>query len=162
VVTRGITNPEVVFPTLKGVLKPGEQLSQFPCAELYRAAAIHLIAWVTKGVAPPKGARIEIANGAIARDEFGNAKGGIRSPYVDVPTVRYIASAPATDSSNMFRRLIGLEEPIPKEKLRALYKSKEEYLSRFNKGIDRMVAERWLMPADGDKLKKEEAEHAPL
>ena len=157
VVTRGVSDPKAVFSTLTGALNPGEQLNQFPNAELFKAAVIHLVEWMTKGVAPPKGARIETANGEIVRDEFGNAKGGIRSPYVDVPTARYIASAPA-DAKNPMRRLIGLQEPFSAEKLKSLYKSRENYLKLFNEGIDRMVKERWLMPPDGEKLKQEEAQ----
>jgi hypothetical protein len=91
---------------------------------------------------PPRGKRIEMVNGQIVRDEYGNAKGGVRSLYVDLPTVRYIASAPAADIKNMFRLLIGLEEPIPADKLKNMYTSREAYLKRFNAQIDRMVAER--------------------
>lgn len=161
VVTRGVSDPKVVFSTLQGALNPGEQLNQFPNAELFKAAVVHLIDWVTKGVAPPKGPRIETANGEIVRDEFGNAKGGIRSPYVDVPTVRYIASAPS-DEKNPIRRLIGLQEPFSAERLRGLYNSRENYLKLFNQGIDKMATERWLLPTDGEKLKKEEAQHPPF
>ncbi len=160
VVTRGITDPKVVFSTLTDAMKPGEQLNQFPMAPLYENAVRHLVDWVMKGAAPPKGARIEMQNGVIVRDEHGNAKGGIRSPYVDVPTVRYIASAPA-DSSNMMRALIGLQEPFSPEKLRTLYKSRSNYLKLFDTGIDRMVADQWIIAADGEKLKAEEARLAP-
>jgi hypothetical protein len=160
VVTRGVTDPKVVFSTLTNALQPGEQLNQFPMAPLYENAARHLAAWVMKGIAPPHGPRIEMKNGEIVRDEHGNAKGGIRSPYVDVPTVHYIASAP-TDSSNMMRALIGLQVPFSAEKLRSLYKSRDSYLQRFNSGIDKMVAQKWLTVADGEKLKAEEVTLAP-
>ncbi len=160
VVTRGISDPKVVFSTLTDAMSPGEQLNQFPMAPLYENAVRHLVDWVMKGTAPPQGARIEMKDGAIVRDEHGNAKGGIRSPYVDVPTVRYIASAPA-DRSNMMRGLIGLQEPFAAEKLRTLYKSRSHYLQLFGAGIDRMVADRWITAADGAKLKAEEIELAP-
>lgn len=159
--TRGISDPKVIFATLENAMKPGDQLSQFPANEVYKAAVSNLIDWVMKGIAPPKAPRIEMVNGQIVRDEFGNAKGGVRSPYVDVPTVRYIASAPA-DERNMMRRLIGLQEPIPTEKLREMYKTRENYLKLFNAGIDKMVKERWLLPADGEKLKREEAANPPF
>ena len=53
IVTRGVTDPKVVFSTLSDALKPGEQLNQFPMAPLYENAARHLVDWVTKGAAPP-------------------------------------------------------------------------------------------------------------
>ena len=160
VVTRGVTDPKVVFSTLSDALRPGEQLNQFPMAPLYENAVRHLSEWVMKGTVPPRGARIEMNNGVIERDEHGNAKGGVRSPYVDVPTVRYIASAP-TDSSNMMRGLIGLQVPFAADKLRTLYKTRDNYLQLFNRGIDKMVAERWIVAADGDRLKAEETKLAP-
>ena len=157
--TRGITDPKAVFSTLENAVKPGEQLSQFP-NEVYVSTAFHLADWVTKGLTPPKAPPIEVVNGEIVRDENGIAKGGVRSPYVDMPTVRYIAAAPA-DSANPMRRLIGFQEPLSKDKLQSLYKSRDNYLRRFNEGIDKMVAQRWLRPNYGEKLKAEEAKLAP-
>ena len=145
-----------------GGMKPGEMPSQFPSPPIYKGALINLIDWVTKGILPPKAPPIERMNGEIVRDKFGNAKGGVRSPYVDVPTVRYIASAPLADGDDRSRAQHGLQEPIPAETLRALYKTRAEYLKRFNQGIDRMVAGRWIVAADGEKLKEEEAQSAPL
>jgi hypothetical protein len=157
--TRGITDPKAVFSTLENAVKPGEQLSQFP-NEVYVSTAFHLADWVLKGAAPPKASPIEVVNGEIVRDEQGNAKGGLRSPYVDTPTVRYIAAAPA-DTANPMRRLIGFQEPLSKEKLASLYKSRDNYLRRFNEGIDKMVTQRWLRPNYAEKLKTEEAKLAP-
>jgi Alpha/beta hydrolase domain len=154
---RGVTDPLTVFSTLTNAFKPGEHLSQFPQAEMMRPGVYQFVDWLMKGVAPPKAAPIEVKNGEIVRDKNGNAKGGVRSPYVDLPTVRYIASAPIVEGDNPFRRLIGLQEPFAPEKLRKLYKSKENYLKLFNAEIDKMVTERWLMAKDGEALKTDEA-----
>jgi hypothetical protein len=143
-------------------MKAGEIPSQFPSIPIYKGALINLIEWVTKGILPPKASPIERMNGEIVRDKFGNAKGGVRSPYVDVPTVRYIASAPLAEGDDHSRAQHGLQEPIPAEKLRALYKTRAHYLKRFDQGIDEMVARRWIVAADGEKLKDEEASSAPL
>jgi hypothetical protein len=159
--TRGIADPKVIFATLNNVMNEGEHLSQFPSAPFYRATFVNLVAWVTKGVPPPKAAPIETANGEFVRDEYGNVKGGVRTPYVDLPTVRYIASAPSTDA-NMVRRMIGLQEPLAAEKLHLIYKSRAEYLKRFNQEIDRLVSQRWLLSQDGEQLKAEEAKNPPL
>jgi len=145
-----------------GGLKTGEIPSQFPSTPIYKGALINLIEWVTKGTTPPKALPIERMNDEIVRDKFGNAKGGVRSPYVDVPTVRYIASAPLADGDDRSRAQHGLQEPISAEKLRSLYKTRAEYLKRFDQGIDKMVAHRWILVADGEKLKDEEASSAPL
>ncbi len=155
--TRGVSDPLQVFSTLANGFKPGEHLSQFPAAELMRPIAENLAAWLMRGVAPPHAPLIEVADGAVVRDVYGNAKGGVRSPYVDQPTVRYIAAAPMAPGDNPFRRLIGLEEPISPENLRAMYGTKADYLARFDKGIDNMVFDRFLMADDAAKLKAQEA-----
>ena len=154
---RGVTDPLTVFSTLGNVIKPGEHLSQFPAAEVMLPTLRRLIDWVMRGTPPPHVGRIEMAEGKIARDEHGNAKGGLRSPWVDVPTVRYIASAPMAQGDNFFRRLIGLEEPFSEDKLRALYGTKANYLARFNAGIDAMLSGGWLFAGDAARLKAEEA-----
>jgi hypothetical protein len=160
--TRGITDPKAIFATLSNVMKDGEHLSQFPSAPFYRAAFVNLIAWVTKGVSPPRATPLQKINGEFVRDEFGNVKGGVRTPYVDLPTVRYIASAPTTDPNNIVRRMIGLQEPLPADRLRSLYKSRTEYLQRFNQQIDRLVTQHWLLTHDGEQLKAEEAKNLTM
>jgi Alpha/beta hydrolase domain len=160
--TRGIADPKVIFATLVNVMNPGEHLSQFPSPPFYNATLVNLINWITKGVSPPKAAPIEMANGDIVRDEYGNAKGGVRTPYVDLPTVRYIASAPATEPVNMARRMIGLQEAISAEKLQSMYQSRADYLRRFDQEIDRLVGEHWLLLKDGAQLKAEESKNPPF
>jgi hypothetical protein len=142
----------------EGALLP----SQFPTAPLYKGAMLNLISWVTKGVPPPKSPRLERVDGVIARDEFGNAKGGIRTPYVDVPTVRYIASPPVVAGGDRSRAMMGLQEPFSPDKLRSLYQTRENYLQRFNQSADKLAAGRWVTPEDAAKLKQEEAEHPPF
>ncbi|QDO37146.1 hypothetical protein FNV62_01840 [Streptomyces sp. RLB3-17] len=106
-------------------------------------------------MAPPHAAAIEIANGAIVTDEFGNAKGGVRSPYVDVPTARYVAA-------RYVRNLIGVEMPFAPEPLQQLYETRADYLARFNQSIDEAINGGWILSMDGDRLKKEESELALL
>jgi hypothetical protein len=154
---RGITDPLQVFSTLENAFKPGEHLSQFPAAELMRPIAENLVLWLMKGKAPPHAGLIEVAEGEIVRDVYGNARGGVRSAYVNQPTVRYIAAAPMAPGDNPFRRLIGLEVPIPPADLRAMYGTRKAYLARFDKEIDNMVFDRFLMADDAARLKREEA-----
>jgi hypothetical protein len=138
-------------------LAPGESISQFPSSIFYYAAFANLVDWITKGTVPPKAPPIEMRNGEIVRDSFGNAKGGVRTPYVDLPTVRYIASAPTSGGDNPARRMIGLQEPLSPGQLQKLYQSREQYLKRFGREIDRLVRQRWLQAKDGETLKAEEA-----
>ncbi len=139
--------------------------SQFPSPPISKKALLNLIDWVTKGVAPPKASRIEIRDGQIVRDQYGNAVGGMRSPYVDVPVARFIVTRPPLDGQpalTQARNQQGIQEPLPPEALRRLYPTRQAYLTRFDQGIDRMVAGRWINRDDGEKLKAEEAKTAPM
>lgn len=70
-------------------------ISLFPMSTYMSVALHHLVQWVDKGTMPPRADRILMdrttANDGslMALDEAGNPRGGIRSPYVDVPAVRY-------------------------------------------------------------------------
>ena len=50
--------------------------------------------WVRYGIRPPHADPIEVVNGAGVLDEFGNVVGGLRSPYLDVPTSTWFGSTP--------------------------------------------------------------------
>jgi hypothetical protein len=53
--------------------------------------------------------------------------------------------------------VIGLQEPLTRQKLRSLYKSRGNYLKRFDHEIDLLVTERWFQAKDGETLKADEA-----
>ena len=73
-------------------------ISRFPLAAYMSVALNHLWQWADRGTVPPKADRIlvdrNVANDGslMALDEHGNARGGIRNVYVDVP-VKNTASA---------------------------------------------------------------------
>ena len=113
----------------------------------------NLIRWSVDGTPAPRGERIETdASGEIVRDEHGNARGGVRLSYLEVPTATYIARAPGAEA---FRAMIGQEVPFSKEKLVALYGT-HDALRRAGRGIlDRLVAEGWIFPEHGDEIRAE-------
>lgn len=142
---------------------PGEYPSQFPTQPFYKMALLHLIDWVTKGTVPPRGPRLEqTAAGEMVRDEHGNVKGGIRSPWVDVPTARIIASPPLDPNGDRSRAQQGIQENFPQAKLVQLYGTREAYLAKFDRSIDADVAGRWMTAGDGAKLKQAEAAKPPF
>jgi hypothetical protein len=157
--TRGYESAAEIFPLLADADPAQGQLSQFPAAMPYMAAMHNLIEWVTHGVAPPHAAPIETNDaGEIVRDEYGNARGGVRLSYVDVPFATYIASTPG---ETMFQRMIGLEVPLPKERLAALYATHDVYVARVKASVERLVRYRWIFPEDGNEIVAE-AERAAI
>ena len=63
------------------------------------------------------------ANGrpSIARDEHGNAKGGIRLPEFAVPTATHSGMGKRVPGGNRFAFLYGSAEDFSADKLAALY-----------------------------------------
>jgi hypothetical protein len=135
---------------------PGERPSQFPGMMIYAAAMQDLIDWISRGTPPPRAERLMLqADGGIVRDSHGNALGGVRSSYLDVPVAGYVAAAPGA------RRFYGIESPLPKAELQRLYPTHADYAARARASIRRMVRERFLRPADGGELMAE-ADQAPV
>jgi len=55
----------------------------------------HLDLWVRKGISPPHADRIKVENpgtpqAKIMTDAMGNGLGGIRSPWVDIPSSTFV------------------------------------------------------------------------
>jgi hypothetical protein len=90
------------------------------------------------------------------RDKNGNTIGGLRTPFLDVPVATYYTkSEPADEESARYCDTQGYKIPFEKEKIIALYPTRESYLHKVNAMVDSMVKERYLTKADGEKIKKE-------
>jgi hypothetical protein len=157
--TRGAKSAAEIFPLLADASDPDDQLSQFPSAMVYFAALHNLVEWVTKGVRPPAAEPITTdGNGEIVRDDRGNALGGVRLTYVQVPFSRFIARSPGGD---MFRGMIGQQVPFSREVLAALYPTHEGYVTQVRDCLDTLVRDRWIFEDDAAELLAE-AESAPI
>jgi len=120
-------------------------------------AAIHqLDKWVRTGIAPPTADRLEVAGDppAFVLDEFGNVKGGIRTPYVDVPIARLSGlgqSSYSDDQSICF--IFGTTELFDEATLAALYPDHATYVTAVENATDSAVQAGFLMPEDGELIK---------
>ena len=100
-----------------------------PQYRVIRAALHSLDAWMREGTEPPHGKVLEAdASGKSVRDENGNAKGGVRSPDVDVPIATL--SGDSTDASGFFCFIFGSTTPFTPEKLMKLYPTHEDYVQK--------------------------------
>jgi hypothetical protein len=126
-------------------------VTTFPTAYFTRAAAALLVAWAEKGTTPPDADRLELAVddavSAAATDEVGNAKGGVRSPFVDVPLSRYEVHGPPPRC-----RSAGNEIALPKDELVKRYGSAAAYLERFTTSLDRTIKARFLLQLDRQRI----------
>jgi hypothetical protein len=86
-------------------------------------------------------------------DEFGNVQGGLRSPYLDVPTSTWFGSS----TGPSFCGIAGHEVPFGEARLAELYRSHGDYMSKITRDAARLVADRFLTVPDGLRLIQEAA-----
>jgi hypothetical protein len=123
-----------------------------------QAALAALNRWVVSGQAPPHGQRLNVNESAapqLVLDENGNATGGIRSPWVDVPTARLSGLAPGVGKTlRGLSDLLGVTEPFDATKLSGLYPGGQaEYVGKFNTALKSAIAAGFILPADEAEIK---------
>ena len=122
--------------------------SRFPNSIAFNAILKNLDAWVRTGVAAPRVDPIRVENGAPVLDTFGNVTGGIRSPYVDVPTSTWFGNS--TGAS--FCGIAGHEARFDTARLKELYPSSADYVRKVTDDVAKLVALRVMTKEDGDDL----------
>jgi hypothetical protein len=128
-----------------------------------QAAIVALEKWVATGIAPAKAAPIELiaskipgAAPTVVQDKNGNAKGGVRSPWIDVPVSTFSG---ISYSSQKNAALTGSVEPFDTQTLDRLYPGgRAEYLKKFEKVLNAQIKAGFILAAD----KKEIMEIAKL
>jgi len=114
------------------------------------AALVGLDEWIKTGTAPAAAAPLQVDGSPapgetplLARDGHGIALGGVRSPWVDVPTAR-LAGAGNDGSPGAW--IVGLGEPFDKARLDRLYPGgKAEYLRRFEAALSAAIAAGFIL-----------------
>ena len=140
-------------------------VTDFPIEFFMNSAYKNLYTWLRTGTPPPRAEPMIMEKAAdkdelhVKLDENGNALGGVRNPYVDVPVATYYGqSQPLDEESAFFCMLAGYKEPFDNDKIKTLYPAREDYLNKVNAMADRMVTERLLTKSDGERIKKEAQE----
>ena len=134
----------------------GEHGNDFPTQYVLDGAFANLERWSRDGIAPPRAAPLQVndvqhARATLERDRFGNAKGGVRTPYVDVPLVRYGAYMDGPGICELW----GYQVPLSAEMLKTLYPNRASYVSKVKASTRKLVKEHWLTKRDGEKIEKE-------
>ena len=117
--------------------------SRFPSSIHFDAALTNLDLWVRYKLPPPPGTQI-----GTTLDEFGNVTGGLRSPFVDVPTSTWFGST----VGDGFCSIAGHEVPFDQARLDALYRNHGAYVKAVTQDVARLVGRRYLTVPDGLEL----------
>lgn len=147
---------------VKQSAKPNYIVNNLPAHYLWRGALVNLDKWVREGTPPPHAQSYIVVDNenvemdvygknmipTVVRDGFGNAVGGLRTPYVDLPFATY-AMYPKGN------RLSGEVIPFDKQKFEQLYGNREAYMQKFSAYVDAMTEQRWVTKEDGEQMKRD-------
>ena len=128
-------------------------ITNFPAGAFTALALNYLVDWIATGKAPPHAPPISVDQDPgndgsfLALDEYGNAKGGIRNVWVDVPVATYgVFGKGKTPAADRLCLLAGTKVPLPAETLRKLYPKPGDYARRVNERLDQLIKDGWFLP----------------
>jgi hypothetical protein len=105
----------------------------------------HTLDWAAHGTIPPRAQYMEVDNDTsdgtrVALDEFGNAKGGVRSTYLDIPIFTFTIpnSGPGLCSQT------GWITPLPEDVMNRLYRNYGNYVSKIQHRLKDLIDEGWF------------------
>jgi hypothetical protein len=120
------------------------------------AALWNLDRWIRTGHAPQKADPIKVkeekpgVTPSLVLDANGLAEGGIRTPWVDVPTARLSGVG---NSDGMAAMMAGVCEPFEEATLDRLYAGgKKEYLKRFAASLEAAIKAGFILSADREEI----------
>jgi hypothetical protein len=166
-------NPSWMHPLLRDGLgievtagqRCANPLNSFPYDPTVSMALDHLLRWVEDDVPPPRAERIELTgevgddDAAVARDEHGNARGGVRSTTLDVPVATYQAlnepRDPDEDLTPGSCLVYGSQLDFPGDELASLYDDRDTYLAEVDDRLDELIEDGWALEQFADELRQQ-------
>lgn len=129
------------------------QINTAPFRYVENAAFTHLRRWAAGGAPPPSAPFVaRTASGAIARDQYGNALGGIRLPELEVPVARYWPETRPRSKGDPLATaacaLFGGTTPFTRAQLAALYPTNADYMRAYRRATDALIASGFMLAAD--------------
>ena len=132
-------------------------LSRFPMGAMNAMALDHLIRWAAEGAVPPRADRIvmdydeENDGSPLSLDHHGNAQGGVRNTYVDVPVAKLgipnrVADPKYGDMNQLFCAIAGYVEPMTGKALKEHYGSAEMYRQKVEARLAELMSQGWFLP----------------
>jgi hypothetical protein len=127
----------------------GVPINDGPMHLVAKAALRALGTWLVDGTPPRIAPRINVAPGAsptVKRTADGIARGGIRTPPVDVP-VAALSGAPGPKQSTICL-LLGSTKPFTSARLAQLYPSRARYTAQYDADAERVIQQGFVLPED--------------
>ena len=135
-------------------------VTDFPAGAFTALALNHLVEWIARGTTPPHAPPIAVDRDSnndgspLALDEHGNAKGGIRNVFVDVPIARNgVMGKGKAEATDRLCLLAGTKVPLADEALRKLYRNQADYAGRVDQRLKQLISEGWFLPEYADSVR---------
>jgi len=136
-------------------------LSHFPHGALTFMGLQHVLDWAAHGAIPPRAPYMEVDNDLsdgtrVALDAHANAKGGVRSTYLDVPAFTFTIpnSGPGLCSQT------GWITPFSDAKMQSLYRNHGGYVSRIQHRLKELMDDGWFPREYADEYVRGDIERA--
>ena len=147
---------------IPGLINCEQPVNSGPQHFIISAAYAAMNRWITTGIAPANAPRLLVnaAGTDYQRDAYGNALGGIRTPYVDAPIASLRGDgqpgsmASMANDSRSFCFLFGTTHLLADSTLQTLYPTHQAYVNAVNVSADAAAAQGFLLPADVVLIKK--------
>ncbi len=136
---------------------PDMRVNYYPQGYLIGGALDNMEAYARNKTPLPKASRVPMIDRGEEEarpqmDQYGNAMGGVRTPYVDVPVGTYhlqLTGANATCTE------LGYLEVWPWYKAMAIYGTYENYRQKVEASVQKLVADRWVSQASAQRIRQE-------
>ena len=138
--------------TVFGVINCSKPINAGPQHYVLAAAMRQLDRWVRHGTPARHTPPLEVLAGppaTIQLNALGNARGGIRTPALDVPIAVYSGLG---QSGGSFCSLFGTTTPFDAATLARLYPSHAAYVDAVRKAVRTAVRARYILRLDGEAI----------
>jgi len=144
-----------------GLMHCAKGINAGPMHWVFNAALNSINRWVKEGAPPAIAPRIETDDSIpfltqLLSDENGNTRGGVRTPFVDVPLATLggfgNTAAEGAPFISQFCALFGQAVPFSTEKLVQLYPANEDFVDKFRAATLQAVQAGFLLQDDAVHL----------
>lgn len=135
-----------------GIIECDLPINDGPGHWVLKAGINALDHWVRTGEAAPSAQPMtrNVSGTDLERDQYGNAIGGVRTPYVDAPVAAFAGSG-QTGSSFCF--LFGTTALFDDATLSTLYPTRDVYIDAIDTATDSAVDKGFVLPEDAELIK---------
>ena len=137
-------------------------ITDFPAGAFTALGLNYLVDWIAMGRTPPHAPPITVdkdtagGRSLVALDEYGNAKGGVRNVFVDVPiAANGVMGKGRTPAQDRLCSLGGTKVMLPDATLTKLYKNSAGYQDRVNTRLNELIKAGWFLPEYADEVRSD-------